>query len=482
MRNDPGIVAAEGQWSASSEQLRRSTGMKSVLGLVLVVALSIPVTIAADALGSGAMQYVLLALLMTVVFAPIVFVLYRTTVVEQERSRELAASLQQELVDALQHAESEAHRREVQVRQREFETRLANALEMADGESEVIDAVERALAATLPRSPVEMLLADNSHAHLARVAVSAPPGEEPACPVDSPDHCPAARRAQVQRFDDSDALDACPKLRGRTQGRCSAVCVPVSIMGRTVGVLHATETPERHFDEDQIQDLATLANLAGARIGLLRVMAETQLQAATDSLTGLLNRRSLETSVRALHGSATPFALVIADLDHFKELNDTYGHETGDRALRVFAQTLRASLRGEDVVCRHGGEEFAVVLPRCSGNDARASFEQVRTNLAVALLGAGLPQFTVSFGIVEASPHEDLAELVSRADTALFESKREGRDRVTVHDSDGRAIGEPPASARGGGARRRNGAATSRVVAGNGIAVSGAPSGEERPH
>jgi len=95
---------------------------------------------------------------------------------------------------------------------------------MAGGEPEVIDVIERAFTATLPGSPVELLLADNSHAHLTRMAGTSPAGTAPGCSVDSPDHCPAARRAQIQRFAHSDDIDACPKLRGRSEGPVSSVC------------------------------------------------------------------------------------------------------------------------------------------------------------------------------------------------------------------------------------------------------------------
>jgi diguanylate cyclase (GGDEF)-like protein len=326
------------------------------------------------------------------------------------------------------------------VRSSEHERRLANALEMAEGEPEVLEVVERAFAATVPSAPIELLLADNSHAHLSRMATSSPTGEPPNCSVDSPDQCPAARRAQVQRFSDSEALDACPKLRSRPQGRCAAICVPVSIMGRTVGVIHVTSEPKTSLDDSAVQDLETLAKLAGARIGLLRVMTETQLQASTDSLTGLLNRRSLENRVQTLRRDHTDFVVAMADLDHFKQLNDVHGHETGDRALRLFAQTLRTSLRSHDVVSRQGGEEFAVVLPGCSIEDANRALEGVREHLLDAVRGAGLPAFTVSFGIVQAGETEDLAEMLARADTALLQAKRAGRDRVVVHDRHGGPI------------------------------------------
>jgi len=118
---------------------------------------------------------------------------------------------------------------------------------------------------------------------LRRLATASPTGSPPGCSVDSPDHCPAARRAQVQHFPDSEALDSCPKLQP-LQRPCQALCVPVSITGRTVGVMHATRPVGDPFPNTEVSDLETLAKLAGTRIGLLRIMSETQLQAATDGV------------------------------------------------------------------------------------------------------------------------------------------------------------------------------------------------------
>jgi len=215
----------------------------------------------------------------------------------------------------------------------------------------------------------------------------------------------------------------------------SALCVPVSIMGRTVGVIHATAARHATFPESTVQDLETLAKLAGARIGLLRVMAETQLQAMTDSLTGLLNRRSFEERIVEMRGHEVNIAVAMGDLDHFKLLNDRFGHETGDRALRMFAQVLKESVRSQDVVCRHGGEEFVIALPGCGAETAREILEAVRLRLEAAITVAGLPKFTVSFGVIEVDPHDDVPSIVSRADAALFQAKRDGRDRIAVVDA-----------------------------------------------
>ncbi len=321
---------------------------------------------------------------------------------------------------------------EGEARRRNFEARLSRALEMADDESAAFDVVERAMHTSAPDAPVELLLADNSHAHFARVVVSAPDGTAPGCPVDSPDSCVAGRRAQTQVFADSEALDACPMLRGRERGRCSGVCVPVSIMGRTVGVVHATGPVGEPLDDGEVASLQTLANQAGNRVGMIRVMAETQLQASTDGLTGLVNRRSLENRMRQLRAEGTDFALVMADLDHFKALNDTHGHEAGDRALRVFSETLRQELRADDMGCRYGGEEFALVLPSADLYEAVEAVERIRTALADVTGHGDTPTFTASFGIAQSSDANGAEDLVQRADRALFAAKDAGRDRICL--------------------------------------------------
>lgn len=415
----------------------------TLIGALVIAVFSAVAAAIGDNVADGNWRYPATGVTALLLGFPVVLVTAKATKNQSDATAAAMDALRSDLKLALSEAEREAREREIQVRRQEFESRLANALEMAEGEPEVIEVVERAFEATLPGSPIELLLADNSHAHLSRVAATGVEDHAPMCGVDSPDHCPAARRAQVQRFSDSEDLDACPKLRSRASGDCSAVCVPVSIMGRTVGVIHATGSPGDEFEDTAVQDLGTLANLAGARIGLLRMVADTQLQAATDSLTGLLNRRSLENKARVLGPQSGPISVVMADLDRFKQLNDTFGHQTGDRALRLFARTLSGALRTDDLVCRHGGEEFAVVLPRCPANEAANIMERVRTALTAVCAESGLPQVTASFGVAESVHHEDLADALQRADVALFEAKEQGRDRVVVHDASGRPETEP---------------------------------------
>ena len=324
-----------------------------------------------------------------------------------------------------------------EARRREFESRLARALEMAGDEPAALDTIERAVRTAAPEVAAELLLADNSQAHLARVLTVAPDGVAPGCQVRSPSECVAARRAQTLVFPDSEALDACPRLRDRgpaevVSGRCSAVCVPVSIMGRTVGVLHTVGAADTSLGDDAVAALQVLANHAGNRLGMLRIMAESQLQASTDGLTGLVNRRSFENRVRALRATGRTFAVVLADLDRFKTLNDTYGHEAGDRALRMFAEILRSEIRDEDLACRYGGEEFAVLLPGAETAEAIEAMQRVRAGLRHVSRAGDTPAVTASFGIAHSDDADDLDDLVHRADRALFAAKDAGRDCVCI--------------------------------------------------
>jgi diguanylate cyclase (GGDEF)-like protein/PAS domain S-box-containing protein len=314
-----------------------------------------------------------------------------------------------------------------------FGSQLVEALEMADEEGAAYDVVERAMVEVSPGSPMELLLSDSSRANLERAATS-PTSGAPACPVQSPFSCVAVRRGNPVVFESSEALNACPKLRGRQDGPCSAVCVPISFMGRALGVLHATGPEGSPLGPEQVAQLTTLATQAGARIGTVRAFEKTQLQASTDSLTGLINRRTLERELRSLIKQERSFALAVADLDHFKQLNDRHGHEAGDRALRMFAQVARETLRDVDAVARWGGEEFMFVLPEIDRHQATSILERVRGSLAQAHDG-NHPPFTASFGVTDSTRAETLEQLVQLVDIGLYASKEAGRDRITISDT-----------------------------------------------
>ena len=230
-------------------------------------------------------------------------------------------------------------------------------------------------------------------------------------------------------FPSSTALDACPNLRGRG---CSALCVPVSISGNSVGVFHVTTDDGSPPSTSARENVEVVARRASERLAMLRAFELSQTQANSDSLTGLMTRRSLETGVRALQDTGTPYSLAYGDLDHFKELNDVFGHDAGDRALRTFSQVLRDSLRPADIPCRYGGEEFVIVLPECPVDEARQVLDRVRERIANRILIAELPVFTVSFGLASSDQGDDFEQVVSLADSALLSAKAGGRDQIVI--------------------------------------------------
>jgi diguanylate cyclase (GGDEF)-like protein len=313
----------------------------------------------------------------------------------------------------------------------EFETKLHRAMEMAATEDVVHTATRKALTIGFSGRDVELLLADSSDAHLKR-AVVVNDAANSGCGVVAPHDCPAIRRSQTMQFDSSEALDACPHLENRPIGACSAVCVPVSVGGRSIGVLHAVAGLEDLPTAMQVRRLEAVANHAGSRLGMLRVMSATTLQAATDPLTGLLNRRSFENEAQAMLKRHRPFALAMGDLDQFKRLNDTHGHDGGDRALRLFARTVQGSLRDQDLVSRYGGEEFVIAFPDHTAADAAAALRRMQAELAREIGNGTVPHFTVSYGIAHSDQASSLEEICRIADAALFRAKREGRNRVVV--------------------------------------------------
>ena len=331
-----------------------------------------------------------------------------------------------------------------------FDRQLQRALDLTDSEDEALEVVERALAQVVPDVPAEALLADSSRAHLRRCA-SNPGAPAPACPVSHLYSCAAIRRGTTLRFDSSENLDACPRLRGREAGVLTAVCTPLNVMGRTIGVLHVAGPVEQPVEPRAIGHLELIATHVGARLGMLRTLSSSQLQARTDPLTGLMNRRSFgEAASRvASEVAGQSCAVAMLDLDHFKRLNDTTGHEAGDRALKLFASILKTSLRPGDLVGRLGGEEFGLLLPGCDAVGAQAALERLRAALAQGVERYGGPPFTCSVGVVTATtPVDDIAPLLERADELLYEAKRQGRNCI-VADADAPFVGvqaEEPAA------------------------------------
>jgi diguanylate cyclase (GGDEF)-like protein len=180
-----------------------------------------------------------------------------------------------------------------------------------------------------------------------------------------------------------------------------------------------------------------LAGQAVVALENARLHRAVERQASLDGLTGLANRRSAQEALHAEVSRATRFggevALVMADLDGFKAVNDRFGHPVGDTVLRDFAETLRATVREVDVAGRWGGEEFIVILPGTDGIGAAQLAERVRVAFeerrVLTVDGTPIP-VTASFGVAAYPDHTPEDALVAAADAALYQAKREGKNRV----------------------------------------------------
>ncbi len=175
---------------------------------------------------------------------------------------------------------------------------------------------------------------------------------------------------------------------------------------------------------------------------LRKELEQVKEESLTDALTGILNRKAfdatLEQTIQSAHKQSAPFCLLMLDIDHFKQFNDTYGHLVGDKVLRFVASTLKRCLKGQDIAARFGGEEFAMILPQTAlTGGAEAISEQIRQAISSGDLkdkgnGQSYGRITVSIGIAQFRMNELPNDLIGRADRALYLAKERGRNRVEM--------------------------------------------------
>jgi len=237
----------------------------------------------------------------------------------------------------------------------------------------------------------------------------------------------------VQDADDEAAFD---------DGQIPSAIVPLIFRERMIGILQvAAADPARVWGENEILLLRTVANQVAVAVNHANLFAQIQQQALTDSLTGCYNRRSFEMQLdreiqvaRRLH---QPLSLMMLDLDRFKQLNDSAGHDAGDVALRRLADCFRQELRGVDSAARFGGDEFALILPQAQSAGALIVAERLRAGIEEILV-PGFGSLSASIGIATFPANgSSRSELVIAADAALYCAKRAGRNRVCVSDAIG---------------------------------------------
>jgi diguanylate cyclase (GGDEF)-like protein len=318
---------------------------------------------------------------------------------------------------------------------------LAQLTSFASDEQELVQAAGHALRRLVAADRGDILLANPSQ---NRLIVSSAWGENAPEPgslvqVDRIDRCPGIRRSSA--FVASDlADDMAVRCPAHPAERGTVACVPMSALGKMVGVIHLEHGQPGTFTPDTMHLAARVAESVGLAMANARLMKTMEGQAMSDSLTGLRNPRFfdpyLEQELEQAQRDRAHTSVIMLDLDNFKTFNDTYGHPAGDEALRTFSRVLGASIRSSDVAARYGGEEFAVALHHAGLEDAQVIAEKIRAAVeqTVVEIGPGrYARITASLGVAstETQIHE-LRALMAMADAALYRAKESGRNRVEV--------------------------------------------------
>ena len=257
----------------------------------------------------------------------------------------------------------------------------------------------------------------------------------------APEDCWALRRGQEHVAGPGMLTPRCNHIT--ENGGRGYVCMPLAAQGETLGIVHLTEPNAADRPDwlaERRQVLRGVVDTLALALANLRLRETLRQQSIRDPNTGLYNRRYLEETssreLRRLERSGQPMAVIMLDVDHFKQFNDTFGHEAGDLVLKQVASTLLDHAREGDVVSRYGGEEFAVMMPGTSLVDAAERAEALRKavkQLHLAHRGRTLGTITASFG-VSAFPElgASWTEIVNAADRSLYQAKADGRDRVVA--------------------------------------------------
>jgi diguanylate cyclase (GGDEF)-like protein len=229
----------------------------------------------------------------------------------------------------------------------------------------------------------------------------------------------------------------------------ATIVLPLHVMGKVIGVLNLDRLGGKTFTEEEFDLVKPFANLAAIAIENASLYEKSQLRAVTDPLTGLYNhghfQESLEREVRRCERYGESFSLLMMDLDHFKKVNDRFGHPRGDQVLRRVAKILHDSTRDADYVARYGGEEFAVLLPMTTSDDARQLAERIRSQVHDIRVARD-DEFHVSASIGAADFPAcglDSKTILGAADTALLWAKRRGRNCVLYYRDVREMMGAP---------------------------------------
>ena len=314
------------------------------------------------------------------------------------------------------------------------QSEFSHALQNAENEGEAHDLLRRHLQRSIAGASVIVLNRNNSADRL-QAMTDVPEGSplQDTLAGAAPRSCLAVRFGQTQ--DQGAGCDPLIRCRLCQQTEGASLCEPLLVGGEVIGsILIERPTP---IDADVRRTLRQSVTQAAPVLANLKNLALSEFRANNDALTGLPNRRATEETIKRMvalaNRTAAPLALGMLDLDHFKQINDTYGHDVGDDALAAAAVAIRHRLRETDFVGRYGGEEFVVLLPDTGRDGARSLFEAVREAVGKAIVNGVDRPITVSVGVaVIPDDADDSSTLLRIADRLLYGAKANGRNQVAI--------------------------------------------------
>lgn len=318
---------------------------------------------------------------------------------------------------------------------RGFIEQLDTAIDMADTEDEAIDIVGRALTMLLPDRDNFVLLASPNEPRVAWSIQAGPDGLDDPSNIGGAVRCSGLSLGRTVTAASSHELDACPHLV-QHGWEVSSMCIPIRVGDRHLGVAHSAGPAGDLPDEEGRRLLELVARRVGSRIATLRANRTSNDHVSLDPLTHLANHTVAKRRLREIMTDGTTFAVAFSDIDRFATYNQSHGSEHGDRALRIYAEVLGATLRPGDLIARYSGDRFLCVFPNCTATHAASAMERVRESLVLELAIHETDPFTTSVGVVDSSDATTVDDLLEHADVALAVAKNGGGNRVVVDDFD----------------------------------------------
>jgi diguanylate cyclase (GGDEF)-like protein len=314
--------------------------------------------------------------------------------------------------------------------------RMGEMLQACVTEDEAYTVVGRFVSQFFPDDPGAVFVMSASRNMVeARTVWAATPS--PDWSIFKPEECWALRRGRMHVVESTAAGLLCSHLP--QPAPASYLCIPLIAQGESLGILYLGARAQA-WTESQQRLASTVADQLGLAVANLKLRETLRNQSIRDPLTGLFNRRYLEETLERELSRAErnrgALGVVMVDLDRFKQFNDTYGHDAGDMLLRELGRLLQTSVRGGDVACRYGGEEFVLILPGADAQTTRQRADRLRESvkqLFVSHHGQSVGSVTMSAGVAAFPDHGTTGEaLMQAADAALYRAKSDGRDRVVV--------------------------------------------------